>query len=309
VTLNSSGPATLGNLTRLGTGAVGATTAALNASNGFVVNFGDAVIGYGAMNSTNAPAKAAVINGTVQGDSPAQPITLSGYIKGVGTFNNVVFTGTFAPGFSPATLSAGSITYAGKLQAELAGTSAGQFDAIHHAGTASLGGTLDISLLNGFVPTYGADFPIITAASVVGRFNAVTGFQIDPNHYFALVYSSDKLELTVALPGDADLNGSVTFVDFIALANNFGQPNAGWQGADFNNDNVTSFADFIILANNFGATTFGNQLIATPDEGAALNAFAAANSVPEPATLALLALAAATLLSRPRRHGTPRRLH
>ena len=34
----------------------------------------------------------------VQGTSLAQPITFSGYIKGTGSFNNVVFTGTHDPG-------------------------------------------------------------------------------------------------------------------------------------------------------------------------------------------------------------------
>ena len=51
--------------------------------------------------------------------------------------------------------------------------------------------------------------------------------------------------------GDADLNKSVTFTDFVSLANNFGQTGTGWLQGNFNLDNVTNFADFVLLANNF----------------------------------------------------------
>src|SRR5262249_41686822 len=66
VTLNSSGAATLGNLTVLGTAVSPGT---LNAANGLVVNFGAAVTGFGTINSSNTLAMHSVINGTVQGTS------------------------------------------------------------------------------------------------------------------------------------------------------------------------------------------------------------------------------------------------
>ncbi len=90
VTLNTSIQAALGNLTTLGSGAAAGT---LNATNGIVVDFGDAISGFGTVNSTNTLAKRSVINGVAQGTSAAQRLTFTGYVKGVGTFNNVNFTG------------------------------------------------------------------------------------------------------------------------------------------------------------------------------------------------------------------------
>ena len=106
VTLKSGATARMGNLTALGSGASPGT---LSAANGFFVDFGDAITGFGTINSTNTQGKRAIINGAVQGNSVAQPITLAGYIKGSGTFTNVLFTGTFSPGLSPTSVSAGNL--------------------------------------------------------------------------------------------------------------------------------------------------------------------------------------------------------
>ena len=56
------------------------------------------------------------------------------------------------------------------------------------------------------------------------------------------------------LPGDVDANGEVDFLDFLALARNFGKvdlPNGPLDG-DFDNDGDVDFLDFLTLANNFG---------------------------------------------------------
>ena len=134
VALNSSAAIGLGNLTILGNGAAPARSAA---TSGFVVNFDEAITGFGTINSTNTLAKHATINGTVQGNSAGQPITLSGYIKGTGTFTNVIFTGTFSPGLSPTITSAGNLALASSstLEMELGGTIAGTaYDEIQATG-------------------------------------------------------------------------------------------------------------------------------------------------------------------------------
>lgn len=57
------------------------------------------------------------------------------------------------------------------------------------------------------------------------------------------------------LPGDADLNGTVEFPDFLALSGNFGKRDVFWRGGDFDGDNEVSFTDFLQLSRNFGRST------------------------------------------------------
>jgi hypothetical protein len=109
-------------------------------------------------------------------------------------------------------------------------------------------------------------------------------------YYLYSHHAPGFLEIHKGFLGDANDDGTVTFSDFVSLANSFGQSNTHWSGGDFNNDGSTTFSDFIILANNFGQSIDGSAFTATPDELAALQAFATTHTpIPEPATLTLLA--------------------
>lgn len=62
------------------------------------------------------------------------------------------------------------------------------------------------------------------------------------------------VELARTLLGDADLDGSVQFSDFLALSRGFGAE-GGWADGDFDGNGQVQFPDFLILTNNFGATS------------------------------------------------------
>jgi hypothetical protein len=64
-------------------------------------------------------------------------------------------------------------------------------------GTATLGGTLNIGLLNNFVPPIGAEFEILTAKQVTGTFATVNGTKINGSEHFTVTYNSDNVTLTV----------------------------------------------------------------------------------------------------------------
>ncbi len=93
-------------------------------------------------------------------------------------------------------------------------------------------------------------------------------------------------DLRGTLPGDANLDGSVLFQDFLILSENF-TGEGGWGEGNFTTDTSVNFPDFLILSRNFGRSV---------SEAAA----GEAASVPEPSA-SILAMAGLVLLSVNRR--------
>ena len=58
--------------------------------------------------------------------------------------------------------------------------------------------------------------------------------------------------LPVPKAGDVNLDGLVSFADFLILSANFGRMDAVWADGDFNNDGTVNFTDFLLLSANFG---------------------------------------------------------
>jgi len=88
--------------------------------------------------------------------------------------------------------------------------------------------------------------------------------------------------------GDGNVDGKVDLTDFTFLAANFNGSNKNWLQGDYNYDGTVNLTDFTFLAANF------NQSLAA--EGGSLG-----SAVPEPTTVALLALGATALIARRRR--------
>jgi hypothetical protein len=92
------------------------------------------------------------------------------------------------------------------------------------------------------------------------------------------------------VPGDANLDGQVTFPDLVALAQNYNTIATGqWQSGDFNYDGDINFADLVILAQHYNAALPASPLL----------------SVPEPTAAGLLLLPLALASRRPRRRKPP----
>jgi len=91
-----------------------------------------------------------------------------------------------------------------------------------------------------------------------------------------LDYKVTLAEIETPIPGDANLDGSVAFDDFLALSKNFGLPpfTDGWFGGDFNLSGETDFLDFLILSENFGRTK-ELTAAAVPEPTSAMLAFSA----------------------------------
>jgi hypothetical protein len=124
----------------------------------------------------------------------------------------------------------------------------------------------------------------------------------------------NQIVYTPALIGDANLDGSVTFIDLGIVAQNLGAINSDWEHGDFNYDGTTNFLDIGLLAQNLNNTTLNTPLSELiPDPSAALTAqwnLAVAEvqanetqpaDLPEPGMIGLLAVGAGGLLARRRR--------
>jgi T5SS/PEP-CTERM-associated repeat protein len=113
--------------------------------------------------------------------------------------------------------------------------------------------------------------------------------------------TTDSILVFSALLGDANVDGTVNFSDFVILSQNFGNPGT-WHKANFNSSATIDFNDFVILSQHFGQTSSFSNLTVTPEEFAYFQAasasFFAGNGIPEPTTLSLLALATIPLLTR-----------
>jgi hypothetical protein len=100
----------------------------------------------------------------------------------------------------------------GALDVTIGGTTAGtKFDQLNVSGTASLNGTLNITLASGYTPAVGNTFDILNASSISGTFSTVNGLAINSSEHFTVTtVSGDEIELTVVSGGAATNSVNLT---------------------------------------------------------------------------------------------------
>ncbi|VAX39671.1 hypothetical protein MNBD_PLANCTO03-2170 [hydrothermal vent metagenome] len=128
----------------------------------------------------------------------------------------------------------------GTLNIELGGTNLGtDYDQLAIGGTATLGGTLNVSLINGFNPTDG-EFVILQGGTIVGTFVVAN---LPPD--FTITYEADRVLLSIGNTCVADFNGDgfVNTQDVLAFLGAFV---AGDPSADVNGDGTVNTLDFIM---------------------------------------------------------------
>ena len=123
----------------------------------------------------------AITSTEVNNDEAARVVKNAETLQGSGALDaNLDNQGTLAPGNSPGTISVVDFTNSGTLQIELAGTADTEFDRIVVTGSADLGGSLEVTLLDGFLPESGDRFQFIEGDSSnwSGDFASFTGLEL-----------------------------------------------------------------------------------------------------------------------------------
>ena len=140
--------------------------------------------------------------------------------------------GNYSPGASPAasTITGNLVEAPGsKLTIELAGTNPGvNYDKLTITGTATLGGTLQANLLNGFIPANGHLFQILVAnGGVTGMFANAILPALSGGLQWRIIYGSNNVELFATtpggqIPGDFNASGAVDAADYVVWKDTIG---------------------------------------------------------------------------------------
>ena len=157
---------------------------------------------WGAVINVNAPFSIATDADMVylQGNIPSLNITDS-FTKSAGAGETIISAATVNDGSIE--VSSGQLRFtenfdqgdSGSLTVNIAG--AGDFDAFPVAKAATLDGTLNINLLDGYEPPLSETFEILTAVSVNGVFDPVNGTAITAGRKFDVTYAASSVSLVV----------------------------------------------------------------------------------------------------------------
>ena len=256
-------------------GALGLTTTfsgPVKGSNGALTKTGAGQLTLGGADTytglTTVAQGALAINGSTPG--PVQ-VNSGATLKGTGTISGTVTcqAGSIcAPGNSPGTITVGGLNLMSDstLEYELGATR--DHIVLTNNGNIIVGGLLDLSLLNGFSPALGETFSLFEGSigSITGAFSAMNA-PIFNGHALNLVYGANQVTLEVGEAGDFNGDGTVTAADYVVWRNGLGT--------------IYTQNDYDVWRAHFGQS-------AGSGAGTSTNA-----TVPEPATLVLLTLAAA----------------
>ncbi len=158
-------------------------------------------------------------------------------------------------------------------------------------GSASLDGVLALTLESGYDPSLGTDLLLIDSSARSGIFDQVQGVLFAAGKALAVTYDGNQVWVTVAKPGDMNLDGVVDQDDLNDLAANWKAGGQNWAGGDINGDGVVNEYDLSSMASNWDP----NASVTFAEAATALGL------IPEPGSLALLGLGGLALIARRKR--------
>lgn len=132
-----------------------------------------------------------------------------GALTGWGTIQaNVLNAGQISP--NGVLIVAGDYTQAntGVLAVGLAGAHAGQYDQLVTGGAASLSGTLKIFYVNGFAPSPGDKFAVVTYGALAGGFTTISGLKSSNGTALTAIYGPTVLTLIAPVAASSGGGGN-----------------------------------------------------------------------------------------------------
>jgi autotransporter-associated beta strand protein len=214
VTLSDANMADLGILTTLDSGAQ------LGSTHGIRVAAGQSVLAAASASATIAGTL--LNNGSIAGPTQSgQALSLTGDVTGAGGFQGMVrFTKSFNPGTGSAAVSLENFALASTniLALEIGGLAAGtQYDRLDFTGSAMLGGTLAVTLINGFTPAEGNSFLIINGATLSGAFDSFSLPNLNSTLAWRYSQTPSSANLIVVPEPSSSLLLSLTLAVFLGL--------------------------------------------------------------------------------------------
>jgi hypothetical protein len=206
-----------GSFTLSGNASLSTTGGSFTNAGTFTVSTGSTFTVGGTSYNFTQTGGTTTVDGTLQGASTGSLALNGGNLYGTGTLNysGVVDTATVTPGNSATSTGKlqvdGTYTQSsgGALDVTLGGTTAGtQYDQLNVSGTATLNGTLNVTLASGYKPTAGTQFDILNASSISGTFSAID--VTNSSDTFEAVKVGNEIELTVETVGGPTSSASLT---------------------------------------------------------------------------------------------------
>jgi len=197
--------------------------------------------------------------------------TIAGGLTATGTVAGAVNNNGFvAPGQSPGTLTING-NYAqgaaGALNIEVGGLTAGtQHDQVVVNGNATLAGTLNVSLVNGFIPANGNTFTILTGTAVTGNFTTNNLPALAGGLTWQVNVGATSVQLVI-VPGGG--GGAATQLGFVTQPSNTGAgaaitPSVQVAVQDAGGATVTTATNAVTIAignNPGGGTLSGTETV------------------------------------------------
>lgn len=200
---------------------------------------------------------------------------LGGTLGGAGTISGpVTNSGVVRPGMSPGILTLAPVygtsytqSVAGILNIELGGPTPGtQYSQLAAAGVpVSLGGSLDVSLVNGFVPSPGQEFTILTCGSRTGTFPVLNGTYLGNGVALVPVYSNTNVVLVVS--NVTTLQPPIAFARVGPLGNNLQLTWPTIIGQRYQVEYSSDLFQWFVLSNFIASATSASALDPTPIVG------------------------------------------